>query len=277
MINRYFSPVIFERIKDDFIFFPKVIDSMGGEVEFFIRENYFNLYSRGNSLARVEPIKDNSYSISINGKFVPPDFKKIYIPLDPDNKMLKWKINRNDMHSFFQAKHLSSMCGLIKSANYSEELNFEQAVISENYENSKYIFIDRQVSDHAPNWSKKIDLLCLKKENDGQYGFVVLEVKLGNNADLKENAFSQIKEYIAHIKTYLPDYQKCYVETYKQMHDLGFINKSVHDKRDITIHPRVGGKIVVVGYSKCAKKYLDQPGKKYFDSIDVQRIDFMMQ
>jgi hypothetical protein len=277
MIKRYFSPDIFKRIQDDFIFLPKVIDSMSGEVEFFIRENYFNLYSRGNSLARVEPIRDNFYSISINQKFIPADFKKIYIPLDPDNKIFKWKINRNDLHSFFQVKHLSSICRSIKEVNFSEELNFEQAVISENYNNSKTIFIDRQVSDHAPNWSKKIDILCLRKEDDGQYGFVVLEVKLGNNIELKESVSSQIREYIAHIKTYLQDYQKCYMETYRQMHDLGFINKSLHEKRDISINSQVSGKIVVAGYPKCAKKYLDQLKEKYGDIIDVQRIDLLIK
>jgi hypothetical protein len=276
MIERYFSPGIFKRIQDDFLFLPKVIDSMSGEVEFFIRENYFNLYSRGNRLAPVEPIKENQYSVSINARFVPEDLKRIYVPLDPNNKIIKWKINRNDLHAFFQVKHLSNICGLIKKANYSEELNFEQALISENYDNSKYIFIDRQISDQTPNWNKKIDLLCLKNENDGQYGFVVLEVKLGNNVELKENAFSQIKESISHINAYLQDYQNCYSVAFRQMHDLGFINKSLHDKRDIAIHSQVKGKIIVVGYPKCAKKYLDQMKAINRNTIDVQRIDLLI-
>jgi hypothetical protein len=277
MINRYFQPDIFTRIQDDFYFLPKIIDSMSGEVEFYIRENYFNLYSRGNSLARVEPIGNNSYSIAINSKFVSKDLMKIYPPIDLSQKIIKWKIDRNDLHSFFQVKHLSSICRLIKEVNYNEELNFEQAVISENYCNSKYVFIDRQISDHTRNWSKRIDLLCLRRENDGQYGFVVVEVKLGNNVELKDTVLSQIKECIVHIKAHLADYQNCYAQTFKQMFDLGFINKSLHDRKEISFNSRVGGKIIVVGYPKCAKKYLEQLNKTTDGAIDVQRIDFSIQ
>jgi hypothetical protein len=61
------------------------------------------------------------------------------------------------------------------------------------------------------------------------------------------------------------------------MHDLGFINKSLHEKRDISINSQVSGKIVVAGYPKCAKKYLDQLKEKYGDIIDVQRIDLLIK
>ena len=56
-IKRYFSKDNLKRIKKDFKFLISLIDKSYGEFDFAIRNNYFNIYYKGNSLAKVEPKK----------------------------------------------------------------------------------------------------------------------------------------------------------------------------------------------------------------------------
>ncbi len=58
-------------MKDDFKFLLKMIkdEDFIGELDLALRDNYFNLYYKGNSLAKIEFGKGNSYKISINEKF----------------------------------------------------------------------------------------------------------------------------------------------------------------------------------------------------------------
>jgi len=68
-IKRYFSKDNLKRIKRDFKFLVSLIDTSYGEFDFAIRDNYFNIYYKGNSLAKVKPKKNNLYKVSINTKF----------------------------------------------------------------------------------------------------------------------------------------------------------------------------------------------------------------
>jgi hypothetical protein len=54
IINRYFNPINFRRIKDDFKFLLKMIKDKDyrGEFGLALRADYFNLYYKGYRLAR---------------------------------------------------------------------------------------------------------------------------------------------------------------------------------------------------------------------------------
>ena len=73
IIKRYFSPENLERVKDDFKFLLKMSKHKNckGELDLALRDNYFNLYYKGNSLAKVEFTDDDTYpyKIKINTKF----------------------------------------------------------------------------------------------------------------------------------------------------------------------------------------------------------------
>ena len=66
-----------------------------------------------------------------------------------------------------------------------------------------------------------MDLLSLKKNDEGDYQFCILEVKLGNNQELegtvvaqddskKKGVNKQLAEYIERIENNFDDYKACY-------------------------------------------------------------------
>ena len=71
IIKRFFNPTNFKRMEDDFKFLLKISKDKDyrGEFDLALRDNYFNLYYKGNSLAKVVFNKDDTYKIKINTKF----------------------------------------------------------------------------------------------------------------------------------------------------------------------------------------------------------------
>ena len=69
IIKRYFSPDIFESVKKDFKFLIDKIIKSGFEYDMQIREDCFNLYYKGNSLAKVmcQYARESKYEVRING------------------------------------------------------------------------------------------------------------------------------------------------------------------------------------------------------------------
>ena len=63
MIVRYFSDTNFKRLLTDFQFLVRIIKSYKGELEMSFRNNYFNLYFRGNNATRVSFKKNGEYKV----------------------------------------------------------------------------------------------------------------------------------------------------------------------------------------------------------------------
>ena len=72
IIKRYFEmgEQRWEKTKKDLQQLVKVINESGGEYSLQLRENYFNIYYQGNSLAKVVPNRSGTYSVGIHKKFV---------------------------------------------------------------------------------------------------------------------------------------------------------------------------------------------------------------
>ena len=136
--------------------------------------------------------------------------------------------------------------------NYGEEINFEQMLITDNLNREGFIFIDRQVTDSRIR--KRLDLLGLKQAEGNQYKFVVAEVKLGNNKELKNDVALQLKGYVSHIQENFKDYKKCYETQFEQKQELGLFEELKFDEIEI-INP-VEGLVVVGGYSGLAKQQI---------------------
>lgn len=256
-IKRYFSLKNLKRIKKDFKFLISLIDTSYGEFDFAIRDNYFNIYYKGNSLAKVEPKKNDLYKVIINVKFfanTKADNPKFYIAKNGSNN-ISLTLNTKQLHPFFQKKHITEFASRIKKVHNGEEIDFEQALITDNLNKKNIIFIDRQVTDTILK-RKRLDLLALRQVEGNKYKFLVSEVKLGNNKELKNKVASQLDDYLKHIKTNFTDYKKCYEIQFSQKKELGLIKIPASNKIEI-IEP-VEGIILVGGYSGIAKKQISE-------------------
>lgn len=176
-----------------------------GELDIAIREHYLNVYFKGNSLAKISFKEPNECKVEIHKKFFtgtkaddPKYFEKktvsekyVSLFLSPDKPPLR----------FLQKKHLDEFCIRVKQVNYGEEIVFEQAIITDNIGRNDLIIIDRQVTDKKLK-RRRLDLLALEQIRSGvnEYRFLVVEVKLGNNSELKNKVVTQLDGYVDHIK-----------------------------------------------------------------------------
>ena len=203
IINRFFNPINFKRMKDDFKFLLKINKDKDyrGEFDLALRENYFNLYYKGNSLAKVVFNKNDTYKITINTKF----FSNTGAAKDKrfsnveNGNYFEIVLDKKLLHPFFQKKYINQFISNIRKVNYGEEITLEQAIITDNLEREDIIIIDRQIEDKG--FKKRMDLLALRqvKNNKNEYSFCVIEVKLGNNSELKNKVAIQLDEYVSHI------------------------------------------------------------------------------
>ncbi|MBI9037821.1 MAG: hypothetical protein JEY97_06775 [Bacteroidales bacterium] len=262
-IKRYFSHDNLKRIKKDFNFLIKFVNKSFGEFDFAIRDNYFNIYYKGNSLAKVEFKKNELYKITINNKFFGKTkfFKKTkadnpkFYTKKSGNNYISLILTKKQLHPFFQKKHILEFASRIKKVHNGEEIDFEQSLITDNLNRKKIIFIDRQVTDTILK-RNRLDLLALKQIEGNKYKFLVSEVKLGNNKELKNKVASQLDKYLKHVKTNFIDYKKCYEIQFTQKKELGLIEIPTINKIEI-IKP-VEGIIIVGGYSGIAKKQMSE-------------------
>ncbi|MBN2221699.1 MAG: hypothetical protein JW708_05770 [Vallitaleaceae bacterium] len=260
-ITRYFSDENFARFKTDFQFIVRTITSYKAELELCLRENYFNLYFRGNSIAKVLFKRDRRYEVHIHEKFYPTSLSKDsrFSPPKSIDTYCCLDVSVELLHPLFQKKYLAEMFSNIKQENHSEELTLEQMIITDNIENEKVIIIDRQITDIV--LKKRIDLLALRQHHGNTYQFVIIEVKMGNNPELKDSVARQLNGYVTHVEKYFPDYKMCYEKHYKQKKELELIKKP--DWNEIEIIPDVQGIVIVGGYSQIAQERIDELTKNY--------------
>jgi hypothetical protein len=254
VICRYLSQETYEAVKRDFCFLIDKIKQTGFEYGLQIRDNYLNLYYKGNSLGKISYRKSkNLYEIRIHRKFVAGigaginKFKN-----SSENGYLLFTLTSKQLHPFFSTRNLLLMGKMVKEVQFQEEIVFEQMLLTDNVNTKDLIIIDRQVVDRDS--STKMDLLALKMNNAGNYQFCVLEVKLGNNLELKEKVFSQLSGYIRRITKNFLQYKECYEKNISQKRGLGLLP----DVSEVNIVEGVMGVVVVGGYSGLAEKSIGE-------------------
>lgn len=255
MIVRYFSEENLARLQNDFKFLVKIVKSFKGELEFSIRDNYFNLYFRGNSAAKVSFEQDGKYKISMHEKFYPHSLEgddRFSTTLSGSYRLIE--TTSELLHPLLQKSYLDEVYLKIKKENYSEELNFEQMLITDNSSRNDLILIDRQVTDSALQ-GRRIDLLALRQVKGNKYQFLVLEVKMGNNAELKNKVANQLSTYADHIRDNFSEYKACYEKQYYQKKIMGLIE--IPHWEAIEIVEDVQGMILVGGYSGIAAEQIE--------------------
>ena len=262
-----------DRMKKDFKFLIKMIQQKDyiGEFDLALRYNYFNIYYQGNSLAKIDFCKDEKYKITVNNKFFDgtsaqrdnrfkPIKKKDSFEIDLDKKLL---------HPFFQKKYINEFVSNIRKVNYSEELVREQAIITDNLDREEIIFIDRQIM--GSSFPGRLDLLAIQQVEETKYSFLVIEVKLGNNRELKNDVAKQLKKYSAHIDNNFNNFKACYEKQYKQKKYIGLIG--IPNYKEIEIVRPVKEMIVSLGYSGIGRIKIDQLRKNYPD-LDIRTMNY---
>jgi len=242
IIKRYFSDEAVKQIKTDFKFLTDKIRQSGFEYDLQIRDGYFNIYYKGNSLCKVAfSPKTGLYRITIHHRFVEQRIKDRFKP--KEGNYLTFILPQKQLHPLFSLRNLLSMSQKVKAIHFQEEIIFEQMVMTDNVDRKDFIIIDRQIMDKTAK--TKMDLLALVQRGNNNYQFCVIEVKLGNNPELKGNVIDQLKGYIQRIEQHFQAYKECYELNFRQKQELGLIDKDFH----ISIVPGVLGIVVIWGYS----------------------------
>jgi len=272
-IKRYFEmgEERWAKTKKDLGRLVKLINASGGEYSLQLRENYFNIYYQGNSLAKVVPNRSGTYSVEIHRRFVQGSVLKrlegysVNKPSEDtrdDVPYVRFRVQPHDLHRFFQRSNVDSLSGKIRAVHHGEEIAFEQVLITDNPPSEKFIIIDRQVAD---NFSKaQMDLLALRRDSvDKPFHFQVVEVKLGRNKELLEKAGRQLNKYVDHVRRYITDYATCYEINYHQKKELGLFKPDFPDQIEIERDARtVEGLVVVCGYSQLGEKAIKNLRRK---------------
>ena len=254
VISRHLSEKTFEAVNRDFQFLVNKVGSSGFEYDLQIRNDYLNLYYKGNSLGKISYLKSKGlYKIEIHYKFVEGMASAIErFKYSRKNKYYLFTLKNIELHPFFSTRNLSLMARKVKKVNFQEEIVFEQMLLTDNVNRDDLIIIDRQIADQdSPT---KMDLLALKRNSTGKYQFCILEVKLGNNPELKDRVFAQLTGYIKRITKNFPQYKECYEKNVLQKQKLGLLSSDLK----IVITKGVLGYVVVGGYSGLAKQSIEK-------------------
>lgn len=258
VVRRDLTAQNFERAQKDFRFLPKLLGSFQGELDVELRGTRMHVYHRGNRAVEVLFASDGMYTISMHKSFIPKNLSEAL-----SKNGLKWteskkgsypvckNIPKELLHPILQKAHLQAVCSRIKSIGYSEELHFEQMVIADNRD-PKCFIIDRQVSGTGLK-KRSMDLLALVQRKAGDYRFLVLELKMGNNPELSGAVAGQLDGYMQHVKNNMSDYQTCYTEVYNQKLALGLLGDIGAPRESIVIADEVQGAIMVAGYTGMAR------------------------
>jgi hypothetical protein len=139
------------------------------------------------------------------------------------------------------------------------------------------LIIDRQVADHED--PARVDLLALKRDLDDKYHFVSIELKLGRNPDLEEDAGAKVSHYIEHIREHIGDYSSCYEKNYCQKKHLGLFDEKLPESivinRDLA---GIKGIVISSSYSQIATvniKSLREAIKNHGWQIEVHQMQPM--
>jgi hypothetical protein len=230
-------------------------------------------------LAKVELREKEPYKIEINTKFL--DFgRDKYIFADEQRfsgnftgtreDRVSFSIKAKYLHPFFQKRYLNAIRSNIDKAGSKGEVLFEQMLITDNLNRENIFIVDQQITETSLN-RRRMDLLALKQVRGNQYCFQLIEVKLGNNKELKKDVGLQLNQYLEHINANFEDWKQCYEKNYQQVKMTGIFEKPSHT--EIKIINNTKGEVVVCGYSGVGEEYLDELRATY-PLINVKQFKF---
>ena len=273
MIIRSIGEQAFDRVCQHFGFLVERVRKEQGELDLRLRDNYFNLYYKGNSLAKVR-VENLPYQIEINKAFATEviDQARFGVPVIRGDYCI-YQIAPSHLPAFLSKSVIDRLYSKIKHRNYCEELVFEQLLIADNRNRQDLVLIDRQVTG-GPLGRDRIDLLALRQAGTAsEYRFEIVEVKLGNNPELRGAVADQLQGYVDLMEQNFDSFKTCYGRTYRQMRSMGLLEKP--DVQTIDIVRPVQGVIVVGGYPGLAKKAQEELRRDH-PSLSLKSINYQI-
>ncbi len=277
-MRRYLNETNYERFISDFRFLFGLIRNSYGDLDLRLRDNYFNLYYRGNSMLKVD-FQQSDYKISIHRKFcsgvfegADPRLESIVENSYKPREYVYYYVPPSLLHVFVQRAHLDRLASRIKNVNQGEETTFEHALITDNMNRQDYMIIDRQITE--PGLGYRMDLLGLSQREGSTYSLEVIEVKMGNNRDLVGPVGDQIETYVQHVRDNVEEWASSYEQTYYQLRQTDIFDHPEHDT--IHIQPEVSGRVVVMGYSGRAEMLISKLKEKH-PSVRVQQMSHQLE
>ena len=257
VIRRYLSQDVLDHVKEDLRFLVKKVVRSGFEYDLQLRDDYLNLHYKGNGIGKISYLRNKRlYKIEIHKKFVIDRIEERFKPQKNKGNYFVFLLPKKQLHPLFSSANLLSMGSSVKKVNYQEETTFEQMLMTDNVGRLDLIIIDRQVVDKKHR--TKMDLLALAHKGNNDYQFIVLEVKLGNNPELRGDVIGQLEGYRKRISDNFSDYKKCYLRNFIQKQELGLMVKCL----TVNIVPGVLGLVVVGGYSGMAEDSIKELKRK---------------
>ncbi len=187
------------------------------DLDLQIRDNYINIYYKGNSLLKLGPTKGLKYKPIINSKFT----FGLSLP--------------EELHDTVSTQQFIDLIPWLKEniqkyGKSSLEIEYEQLLIRANNlelkNNSEYFIIDRQYTTEARD---RFDLTGFFWDRDGRkrgqtVPLCFFELKFALNSDLKE-VHDQIQRYYNHIANNSKNFaQECH-QVFNQKVSLGLLNQ----------------------------------------------------
>jgi|SRR3989338_59603 len=236
-----------------------------------IRKNYLDLYFLGHAI-KVERT-NSDYNLSSAQVFRPDRVGKWPISFHDIKEKYK-DYEKNKYKSEFEEFMSEIMFKIIrhKKGDISEGVSEMNHYIDNRiiYKPGDIVVIDRQVT----HGRARIDLLGLKKMNNGKLSFVVFELKNKENKDIEE-VFSQIKEYIDILWEHYEEFQQTYKQVLEQKIKLGLLDR--RNRKEIADKPlskqEIEGIIVLDNYNLRSirlKSALEKDWANIHDSYNIK-------
>lgn len=228
-----------------------------------IRKNYLDLYFFGHAVKIVQ--SGSGYALSIAEAFRP-------------DKFTKWPISFKEIQEKYASGFEEFMHDVMfkiirhKEGDISEGVSEMNHYISNRivYDPGDILVIDRQIAFGKA----RIDLLGLKKLDNGNFGFVIIELKNKENKDIGK-VFSQTKEYIDVLWEHYNVFQSTYNLILEQKIELGLLdqkNKGIIADKPLS-NKEIAGIVILDNYnlrSSCLERALKNDWMKIRSSCNMQ-------
>ena len=197
-----------------------------------IRDNFLDFYFLGHGIEVKR--RKAEYYLSASKEFnpkprLPDNLKKVV--KGSGRRRNRWQISFDDL----KGKHYKSfekiMTSIILKIVEHRKGDISEGVSEINHfidnrtlEKNGILIIDRQVV-YPSKSDCRIDLLGLKRLNNGKFTFVVLELKNKNNSDIANVFTEQVKRYIDLVHDKYEAFRLTYKEVLKQKNELGLLKQ----------------------------------------------------
>jgi hypothetical protein len=286
IITRYLSEENCDRAKEELGFLFEHLVRYRGELAIELRgPSELSVYDRGLRLARISFRRGGTYRMTTHRRFIAGT--PLGAHLDPGAPPEGYEdfdnLTARELHHLLSKKNIDAMRPCIKRIPSKEELGVAHVIAADTMEGADLFVVDREVGDSAEGHrGERLDLLALQQVPGGQYRFLAIEVKLGNNPELdvaaqarrgKRHAAEQVLGYVEQIDQFFDEYAACYRRNVEQKITLGLLGSW---RQAPEIVPGAQALLVVAGYSGIAAPLLRELGERY-PELWVRTFDYRLR